>query len=138
VRSPQELTERFRSEGLKVTPQRQLLFSLLHNNTEHPTAEALYSTACKQMPGISLRTVYQTLSDLTSMGELGQVSIDNGPARFDPNITDHHHAVCDICGAIFDIHVDGTAKLATDIDNGFTPSSMSIVYHGSCASCVAA
>ena len=32
VRTPEELTTEFRSRGLKVTPQRQLLFRLLHGN----------------------------------------------------------------------------------------------------------
>ena len=81
VRSPEQLVERFRSEGLKITPQRQLLFSLLHENAEHPTAEALFTTASSQMPGISLRTVYQTLTDLTEMGELSQVTFDGGAVR---------------------------------------------------------
>ena len=73
MRTPAELVDAFRANGLKVTPQRRLLFDLLHDNTSHPTADALFTQASAQMPGISLRTVYQTLNDLTSMGELRQV-----------------------------------------------------------------
>ncbi len=39
VRSPAELTAAFRQQGLKVTPQRQCIFRVLHDNAEHPTAE---------------------------------------------------------------------------------------------------
>ena len=78
VKSPSELTEAFRASGLKVTPQRQLLFRLMHGNTMHPTAEALFSEASTQMPGISLRTVYQTLTDLASMGELRLIDVGAG------------------------------------------------------------
>ena len=60
--------------GLKVTPQRQLLFRCSHGNTSHPTAEALYTRREPVMPGISLRTVYQTLTDLAAMGELQSLS----------------------------------------------------------------
>ena len=35
------------------------------------------------MPGISLRTVYTTLSDLVEMGELGTLCLGNGAMRFD-------------------------------------------------------
>ena len=135
VRSPDQLVERFRSEGLKITPQRQLLFSLLHENAEHPTAEALFTTASSQMPGISLRTVYQTLTDLTEMGELGQVTFDGGAVRFDPNLTDHHHAVCDECGAIADVSIDHLDAVSISEPNDFSPSSTSVVFHGTCARC---
>jgi Fur family peroxide stress response transcriptional regulator len=118
-----------------VTPQRQLLFRLLHDNDRHPTADTLYAQATAEMPGISLRTVYQTLTDLTAMGELDQVIFGSGPAHFDPNVADHHHAVCDACGAITDVYVDGADQLAIDGLAGFRPDSTSIVFHGSCASC---
>ena len=54
MRSPEELTVAFRAAGLKVTPQRQLLFRLLHNNDTHPTADTLFTEASGLMPGISL------------------------------------------------------------------------------------
>ena len=135
MKSPAELVDAFRAQGLKVTPQRQLLFRLLHDNDQHPTADNLYARASEEMPGISLRTVYQTLTDLTAKGELDQVSFDSGPARFDPNVTEHHHAVCDTCGAITDVYVDGADQLVIDGLAGFRPDSASIVFHGSCAQC---
>jgi Fur family peroxide stress response transcriptional regulator len=135
VRSPEQLVERFRSEGLKITPQRQLLFSLLHENAEHPTADALFTSASALMPGISLRTVYQTLSDLTEMGELGQVTFDGGAIRFDPNLTDHHHAVCNECGTIADVSIDHLDVVSISQPTDFSPSSTSVVFHGICAKC---
>jgi Fe2+ or Zn2+ uptake regulation protein len=73
VKTPEELVARFREQGYKVTPQRQLIFRLLNGNTAHPTAETLYEVAAEQMPGISLRTVYQTLSELSAMGEVQHI-----------------------------------------------------------------
>ncbi|MDJ0767870.1 MAG: transcriptional repressor [Ilumatobacter sp.] len=138
MRAPAELVDVFRSQGLKVTPQRQLLFRLLHENDRHPTAESLHVQASSLMPGISLRTVYQTLTDLASMGELRQVSFGHGPSHFDPNVAEHHHAVCDGCGAITDVYVDGAQHLTVDGLDGFRPDSTSIVFHGTCTSCGAA
>ena len=46
----------FRERGYKVTPQRQLIFRILHGSEVHPTAESVYSEAAAQMPTISLRT----------------------------------------------------------------------------------
>ena len=94
MNSPTVLAAAYRAQGRKLTPQRQLIFSLLHDNTTHPTAEALYATASHKMPGISLRTVYQTLNELAEMGELQAIDLGEGVTRFDPNVDDHHHAIC--------------------------------------------
>ena len=91
MRSPTELTEAFRSRGLKITPHRQAIFRILHENEEHPTAEAVYATVVTEMPSISLRTVYQTLNDLAEMGELRALDVGTGSVRFDPNVDEHHH-----------------------------------------------
>jgi Fur family transcriptional regulator, stress-responsive regulator len=137
MRSPAELVDTFRASGLKVTPQRRLLFELLDGNCSHPTADELFTAASSRMPGISLRTVYQTLADLGAMGEIRQLSIGSGPTRFDPNVTDHHHVVCDGCGAVTDVYVDGTQLLTICGAPGFRTDTLSIVFHGTCASCAA-
>ena len=137
MRSPVELTQEFRARGLKLTPQRQLLFKLLHENTTHPTADSLFAVATDQMPGISLRTVYQTLNDLTEMGELQSFDFDGAATRFDPNIDAHHHIVCRICGHVADVYVGGTADLRLEGSEGFVVDRSDIVFHGVCAACAA-
>ena len=137
MRSPAELTTAFRAQGLKTTPQRQLLFRLLHDNGTHPTAEALYVTASQQMPGISLRTVYQTLTDLTAMGELQSVDLGIGATRFDPNVDDHHHVVCRSCSKVADVVVSGTSDLGIGGLDGFEIETSDIIFRGLCRQCTA-
>ena len=138
MRPPVELVSAFRAQGLKVTPQRQLLFRLLHDNRSHPTAEALYTVASEIMPGISLRTIYQTLNDLAAMGELQVVSVGSGSTRFDPNIDHHHHAHCGGCGTVTDVYVDDLASLNVSGLDGFTADTAHIVFSGICQTCRAA
>jgi len=135
VRSPNELARKFREKQLKLTPQRQLLFGLLHQNDSHPSAESLFEAASKQMPGISLRTVYQTLGELAEMGELQMVDVGTGAKRFDPNISDHHHFVCESCGAIRDVEIAAKPKLR-DGSGKFEISQVGVVFHGRCENCV--
>jgi Fe2+ or Zn2+ uptake regulation protein len=137
VHTPTELATAFRAAGLKVTPQRQVLFRLLHDNHTHPTADALYLSASSQMPGISLRTVYQTLNDLAGMGELQMLDLGTGSARFDPNVSDHHHVVCDVCDQVRDVHVSGAGELAPLDADGFATARTQVVFRGQCSSCVA-
>src|SRR6478609_4941029 len=99
-----ELTGLFRTQGLRVTPQRQAIFRLLHGNDRHPTVEALYDAARVEMPTISLKTVYQTVHDLEAMGEVSLLDLGTGSVRVDPNVEHrHHHLVCRVCGRVRDI-----------------------------------
>ena len=135
MRSPSELAQVFREKQLKLTPQRQLLFGLLHENDSHPTAESLFEIASKQMPGISLRTIYQTLGELADMGELQLVDLGNGAMRFDPNMGEHQHFVCGSCGAVHDVDITSAPKLRAGSAEGFAVEEIGVVFRGRCNRC---
>jgi len=136
VKTPSALTELFRARGLKVTPQRQAIFRVLHDNTSHPTAESVYETVSASMPTISLRTVYQTLNDLAAMGEVQALELGTGSARFDPNVDAHHHLVCDHCGRVVDIYADAsTVRVPSPQRHGFTIDTTEVVFRGTCPDC---
>ena len=139
MKSPAELTELFRARGLKVTPQRQCIFRALDGNTQHPTAEGIYERVITEMPTVSLRTVYQTLNDLSAMGEISQIDLGTGSARFDPNLAAHQHLVCDGCGTVVDVP-GGFAdiRVPSGQSHGFEVSRTEIVFRGRCAACRAA
>ena len=141
MRTPEELTVRFRGRGLKVTPQRQAVFRALHDNHTHPTAESVYAEVSEQMPTISLRTVYQTLNDLAGMGEILHLELGTGSARFDANVEDphHQHLVCDGCGMVRDVSADvGSVRVRDGLPPGFRVSGTDIVVRGLCRRCATA
>jgi Fe2+ or Zn2+ uptake regulation protein len=139
VRSPAELTRIFRARGLKITPQRQSIFRVLHDSTVHPTAEAVYDAVRDELPAISLRTVYQTLNDLAAMGEIHAVDLGTGSARFDPLTGPHHHLVCEGCGRVHDVEAEFPGVTVPDAEAfGFTVSATEIVFRGRCRDCAAA
>jgi Fe2+ or Zn2+ uptake regulation protein len=129
----------FRAKGLKVTPQRQAIFRALHASDAHPTADAVYDTVRSEMPTISLRTVYQTLNDLATMGELASVDLGTGSSRFDPDTTPHHHLVCTGCGRVDDLHAEFPGvRLPAGDRRGFEVTATEIVFRGRCRDCAAA
>lgn len=94
-------------EGLKITPQRSLIFDELSKATDHPTADAIYKRVRKSLPNISFDTVYRTL---LSFAETGIVSLVEGTGeqkRFEPNLRRHHHFRCVKCYAIYDFENEG-------------------------------
>ncbi len=138
MRSPDQLVTAFRSSGRKVTPQRERIFSILHDNPSHPTAESVHAAVVADMPSVSLRTVYATLHELAEMGELRQLQLGTGSARFDPNVGDHHHLVCDDCGAVQDIGARFPGvRLDPDNPYGFVADATEIVFRGRCRDCLA-
>ena len=139
VKSPDELTEIFRARGLKMTPQRQCIFRVLHRMAGvHPTAEAVHAAVVEELPTVSLKTVYQTLNDLSGMGELHHIDLGTGSGRFDTTLDAHQHLVCDACGRVWDVHGDFSGvRMPADVSTGFRVSSTDIVFRGQCERCAA-
>ena len=136
MNSPGELSALFRRRGLKVTPQRQRIFEVLAESRVHPTAEAIYAAVRVELPTISLKTVYQTLNDLIALGELRQLNLGAGAARFDPNVAAHHHLVCLACDKVEDLYADfGRLQVPPGQERGFVVGHAEVVFRGLCATC---
>ncbi len=92
-----------RGAGLKLTPQRLAIVRAIAADPSHPTAQEIFDRLQASMPTMSFATVYNTLDALARAGLCGSLSLSPGPARFDPNMEPHHHAVCDGCGLVRDV-----------------------------------
>ncbi len=68
MQSPEALTDLFRANGRKMTAQRQCIFRALEGDVTHPSAEHVHEKVRREMPNVSLKTVYQTLNDLAELG----------------------------------------------------------------------
>jgi Fe2+ or Zn2+ uptake regulation protein len=137
MRSPDELTEVFRSSGRKMTAQRQCIFRALEGNVSHPSAEAVYESARAEMATISLKTVYQTLYELAELGEVAALDLGTGTVRFDPNVdTTHHHLVCRSCGKVRDLNVAfDELAVPPGKSQGYEVRSAEVVFRGLCDEC---
>ena len=137
MEDPDTLTALFRRDGLKVTPQRQCIFEILYANPAHSTAEAIYGIAKRQMPTISLKTVYATLHSLAALGQIQQLDLGTRSTRFDPNLHHHHHLVCSSCGRIDDVNLDlGPLALSAAERHGFVLGHAEVIFRGLCPKCV--
>jgi Fe2+ or Zn2+ uptake regulation protein len=135
-----DLLERLRAREWRVTPQRRVIAEVLSGEHVHLTAEAVHAAAQQRLPEISLATVYNTLNELVTMGELLGVAAGSGPKRYDPNVTvAHHHLVCTSCGTLRDVLPDSTSLQALHANNlhGFVLTGVEIVFQGLCPDCSA-
>jgi len=127
--------EKYRTIGLKLTPQRLAIFEYLDGNTSHPSAEEIYSAIRKKYPMISFATVYKTLEALKIKGSLTELTIDPDRRRYDPQTEPHHHLICIQCKRIVDIHKDFTVTLPEDINTSFELVGNHIEFYGMCLKC---
>ena len=134
MQDPAAVTDVFRQRGLKVTPQRQSIFRILHQNPVHLTAESVHRRARAEMPTISLKTVYDTLHSLASLGEIQALDLGTGSTLFDATVRPHHHLVCTSCRRTEDVDFD-LGALHPDQRHGFVILSTEVVARGLCPDC---
>lgn len=133
-----ETAEAFlRARGLRATPQRALVFRLVRQlGAEHPSAESIHVRAVREMPSLSLRTVYTVLDELEEIGAVRSLEVGTGSKRFCVNPRRHHHMVCRRCGRIADVFVDvGPLEVPPDQRRGFLITDHEVVFRGICAGC---
>ncbi|MDL2249151.1 Fe2+ or Zn2+ uptake regulation protein [Lachnospiraceae bacterium PF1-21] len=91
---------------LKFSRQREAIKGYLAGTKEHPTADTVYAELKKDYPNISLGTVYRNLNLLVDMGEIIKIPTSDGGIRFDYDVSDHCHLICEKCGRVEDISLD--------------------------------
>ena len=127
------LNERLATRGFRFTPQREHVYSVLLGKRDHPTAEEVFIRAKRELPDISMATVYNCLTALVKCGLVRQVTLERGAARFCPNMQEHCHFYCERCGGVFDINLARQAAIA--LPKGFKSERCDIAFHGQCPSC---
>lgn len=137
MESVEDLTELFRQRGLRITPQRRLIFELLTEDGSHPTAEEVYQRVLSVMPEVSRTTVYNTLHELVELGQLAEVEeLSESGTRYDTNNTHHHHLFCMRCHALVDIGRDfASIELLPDEAAGYRIVKSQVTFHGICPDC---
>ncbi|GGO85700.1 Fur family transcriptional regulator [Wenjunlia tyrosinilytica] len=133
-----DLLERLRERGWRLTAQRRVVAEVLDGDHVHYTADEVHARAVERLPEISRATVYNTLGELVSIGEVVEVSTDGRAKRYDPNAHHaHQHLICSRCGTIRDVHPlgDPLSDLPDAERFGFVVSQVEVTYRGLCPGC---
>lgn len=136
-RNVNELVEKCKASGLKITPQRVAIYKEVLHSPEHPSAESIYKAVKGTHPNISFDTVNRTLLTFAEIGLIQIVEGSGDVRRFDPNTERHHHFRCMECGAIIDFdhkkydHLD----IPKEIQEKFIVKKIAVVIEGICHRC---
>lgn len=69
----------------------------------HPDARWVYLEVSREIPDISMGTVYRVLASLSAEGLIREYRQADGPTLYDPNTDQHFHIRCLRCGRIEDV-----------------------------------
>jgi Fur family peroxide stress response transcriptional regulator len=123
-----------RESGLRLTPQRRALISVLDGNTTHPTADEVAQAVQLITPGVSTSTVYKALHEFAELGLLRELDT-SGAMRFDPDTSEHAHLTCRQCGSVVDVQVPATALASIRASAPGTGVTVDVMLHGTCSTC---
>lgn len=135
----EDLRTLFREAGLSLTHQRVVLYRALLAMRNHPSPEAVYEHVRRDIPSISLGTVYKNIHAFMEAGLLREVSPHHGTLRLESNLEEHHHLVCIRCKAIVDLEESDLepVRLRGPLPRGFRIDRYNVEFRGVCAACAA-
>ena len=123
----------------KYSRQREIIRNFMRDRTDHPTADVVYMNVRKDIPNISLGTVYRNLMLLAQTGELARVDVGDGTVHFDPLTDEHGHFFCEDCGAVSDLFFDCDDTLTKKAEQEIPGAKINcrmITFRGLCPACV--
>lgn len=94
-----------------MSKQRDLVKKIIKESMLHLTAEEIYNEARREMPSISLGTVYRNLGALCDEGIIRKLKTNLGYDIYDKSIYPHGHVVCPKCKRVYDYNSDEITRI---------------------------
>jgi len=128
-----------KNSGAKLTHQRMEIFREVLQTGDHPDAEKVFQGVRRRMPTVSLDTVYRTLWWLKDLGLITTLGLSRERARFDANLSRHHHFVCSQCGLTLDFYCDAfdSLELPDSVLSMGKAEKIQVEVKGLCLKCAA-
>jgi len=128
--------------GARESRQRDVVLAVVRSTMDHPTAEWVYRQARRNLPRISLGTVYRNLKKLASEGLIREIhtgGTGGHVARFDGNTGRHYHIRCLGCGRVNDLPISVDTRLEEEAGRAMNYRILGhqVEVHGLCPLCQA-
>ncbi|WP_281883627.1 Fur family transcriptional regulator [Paenibacillus sp. YYML68] len=125
---------------LNLTPQRKVIYDILVQSDDHPTAAEVIERLREMGQHLAYGTVYNSLRYLTDMGLIRELKLGEASSRYDARMENHHHIQCAVCGKVDEVHTEEPAEWlkAIEAETGYTIDHSHLVFEGVCSGCRAA
>lgn len=99
-----------------MTRQRAALLRIIATSEDHPDAAELHRRAEAAGAGVSLATVYRTLTTLQAQGVIEKLEFQDQPARWEAADQHHHDHMIDVeTGEVMEFTNDRIERLQAEI-----------------------
>lgn len=109
-----EIRNKLRESGLKITPQRIAVLESIYTLKNHPTADNIIEYIRLTHPNIAIGTVYNVLDTFVEKQIIKKVKTENDIMRYDGMLEKHHHLYCSESDRIEDYHDSELDQLIED------------------------
>lgn len=135
-----ELLERLKKEGCRMTPQRHTIIHLLNKHQhELVSVETLLKEAKIDNPAMNATTIYRNLELLDQFNLLYTQNSKDGSKLYKLvcHTVHHHHIICTNCGKILPIDYCPIAPQLEALvkEQGFTLEEHHLELYGKCPQC---
>ena len=122
---------------LKKSGLREKILELVKSTEIHPTASWVYDEMRKEYPKVAVGSVYRNLNILVSEGLIKRITFDEPNDRYDYNLDEHYHFICEKCGSIYDLKVPVNNSIEKTVmeQTDFEISRHRIDFYGRCGNC---
>lgn len=129
--------DRLRSQGYRVTPQREFVLRAV-DDLGHATPEEILARVQQSASGVNLSTVYRTLEVLEAVGLVTHAHIGHGAPTYHSVRGDVHvHLVCRECHVVDSVPADSVMPVVDRLrrERGFTVDVAHMSIQGLCRTC---
>jgi len=138
----QAFIRQLRERGFRLTPQREMILSVLHDIEGLATADEIYSRVQDISSSVDISTVYRTLDLLRRFALVSCVDSGEDQRRYEllgihgP----HLHLVCQACGQVIgtDLEIAQAFGERLEAEYGFRAALEHLSVPGLCPACAAA
>ena len=123
---------RLRKAGYRITRQRIAVYNYLLSTDTYPTAEAIRQSVRRELPHISLATIYKAVDSLVDVGLVSRIQRGASSARYDAAVEDHAHCRCLSCDGVWDAPHDAMPQ---EVPEAFEVVHVNVEFVGYCAVC---
>ncbi|MFO7743431.1 MAG: Fur family transcriptional regulator [Anaerolineae bacterium] len=131
---------RLREKGFRLTPQREMVLSVLHDIEDFATAEEIHERVSAMSSSVDISTVYRALELLEEFHMVAAVDPGEGQRRYEllGLHGQHFHLVCRSCGKIIGVDPEAVEPFATRLKEtyGFEMDVEHLSVPGLCHDCL--
>ncbi|WP_110931399.1 Fur family transcriptional regulator [Paenibacillus bouchesdurhonensis] len=133
----QHALDQLKLSGVRITPQRHAILTFLMESMGHPTADEIYRALAPRFPNMSVATVYNNLKMFIEAGMVRELTYGDNSSRFDADVSNHYHVICEKCGKIKDFTYPSLEDVEQKAEEmtGFQVHGHRMELYGVCGDC---